>query len=146
MLGRARAMLGAAHRSGNVYAVLSGASALCAAGLYLSSQRELEARREREAQFDAMLAAERIRASDEVAARTARLQDAPVLWRAVVTQYDPTLQGHRMLRGSRPGAGVDVLEENVGDGGKYLMVRDRETGAMGFILDRWVRSEGDSAR
>ena len=64
-----------------------------------------------------------------------------VLWRAVVTQHDPSLQGHKMLRGSKPGAGIDVLEESVGDGGKYLMVRDRESGAMGFILDRWVRRD-----
>ena len=141
MFSALRARIAAAHHSGNIYLALSGASALVSGGLYISAQRELQERRQLEAQFDALLAGERTKARNEVAERNERLRDAPVLWRAVVTQHDPSLVGHKMLRGSLPGAGVDVLEQQVGDQGKYLMVRDRSTGALGMILDRWVTAE-----
>ena len=64
-----------------------------------------------------------------------------MLWKGVVTTADARLQGHRMLRGSQVGAPVHVLEEAVGDGGKYLTVRDPSTGQSGLILQTWVKPE-----
>ena len=121
-----------------MYLALSGASALGAAGLYLVSQQEAEERRRLEADFDVRLAAERLKANDETAEKSRRLRDAPVLWRGVLTQHDPRLVGHLMLRGSRPGAAVDVLEESQGADERYLTVRDRQTGALGLHPIDWV--------
>ena len=89
--------------------------------------------------FDAMLAAEREKAREEVSATAKRLAGAPVLWEATVLQHDPSLQGHVMLRGSKPGATVEVLEESVGAGERYHRVRDRATGSLGLLPSDWVR-------
>ena len=133
--------LAEAHRSGNLYLALSGASALGAAGLYLSSQQEVDQRRRLEAQFELDLASERVKADVEAAAKERRLEHAPVLWRGLVTQNDARLSGPVMLRGARPGAGVDILEEAVGADARYLTVRDRDSGAMGMLPTSWVRRE-----
>ena len=139
----------AAHREsmrtrlagGNIFLLGAGMSGLGALGFWVSSQRELAERRQLELQFDAMLAAERVKARADEAATAERLRNAPVLWRGVVTMSDSRLQGHKMLRGSSVGAGVDVLEQSTGDHGKYLTVRDRQTGQSGLILESWVRPE-----
>ena len=130
-----------ASQSGSMYLALSGASALGAASLYIVSQQEVEERRRLEAAFDVRLATERIKARDESAEISRRLQDAPVLWRGVLTQHDARLSGHLMLRGSRTGAAVDVLEEAQGSDERYLTVRDRQTGALGLHLAHWVKRE-----
>jgi hypothetical protein len=139
MWGRASSRIAAAHRSGNLYAVLSGASAVGAGSLYVMTLREAEDRRRLEADFDAVLAAQRIKAREEVDARAERLRNAPVLWDGVVLQYDASLQGHAMLRGARAGAAVEVLEEAVGDKKKYLTARDKVTGSLGMLPMEWVR-------
>ena len=133
--------LGAAHRSGSLYLALSGASAVGAASFYALSQRDAETRRKLERDFDVLLAAERVKARTEEADRASRLRDAPVLWKGVVLQHDPRLQGHAMLRGSLPGSTVEVLEESVGADQRYLTVRNSATGAMGFLPIAWVRRD-----
>ena len=130
-----------AHRSGSLYLGLSAASAAGAAIFYLLSENELRTRRRLEADFDSMLAAERHKAREESAANVARLKSAPVLWTGTVTNFDQRLQGHAMLRNSKIGSRVDVLEEQAGSHGRYLQVRNKSSGEVGLVLESWVKRE-----
>ena len=130
-----------AHRSGNLYLGLSAASAVGAAGFYVLSENELRTRRRLEADFDSLLAVERVKARDESAANVERLKSAPVLWSGTVTNFDQRLQGHAMLRNSKIGSTVDVLEEQAGSHGRYLQVRNRGSGEVGLVLETWVKRE-----
>ena len=46
-----------------------------------------------------------------------------------------------MLRNSKIGSTVDVLEEQAGSHGRYLQVRNRGSGEVGLVLETWVKRE-----
>ena len=64
------------------------------------------------------------------------------LWTAVCTTAHHSLQGHVMLRNVRPGARVEVLEENVGAGERYHTVRDSVNGTVGLYPSDWLKKVG----
>ena len=69
------------------------------------------------------------------------MKDMPALWTAVCTTAHHSLQGHVMLRHVKPGARVEVLEENVGAGERYHTVRDA-VGAVGLYPSDWLKKVG----
>ena len=128
-----------AFRNGNWALIGAGASAMGAAFLYAQSEREARLRARLSDEFDGMLAAARVKAREETAAREREMKNEPALWTGVLVQADTRLRGHKMFQG-KVGQPVDVVEEAVGDGGKYLTVRD-EGGRVGLYLTEWVRRE-----
>mmetsp|Transcript_1888 Transcript_1888/g.5348 ORF Transcript_1888/g.5348 Transcript_1888/m.5348 type:complete len:148 (+) Transcript_1888:35-478(+) len=132
------ARMRSSHQSGNLYLVGALASAAGTGLLYVSERREVQQRRDLEQEFDNMLAKARVQAKEETAQKLAELDGKQALWTGTLTMVDHRLQGHMMLRGCRVGQEVDILEEHVGQEGKYVTVIDRKTGAFGWHLAEWV--------
>ena len=125
-------------RSSDVYGALSLLSAAGATALYLSDRAQQSTRAQLNAEFDAKLASAQLRAKEEKDAKVKSLKNAPTLWSGVLLQSDARLRGHAMFQG-KAGMAVDVLEEGVGDDGKYVTVRSAEDGSqVGWFLRDWV--------
>ena len=137
LAGRVRS----SHHSGNLYLAGMVGSAAGAAGMYWATERDRQRREDLMKEFDSRLAAARVQAREDTESRKAALQDKPTLWTGKLTAVDHRLQGHLMLRGCRIGQEVDVLEEGVGQEGRYLTVIDRNTGAFGMHLIEWVERQ-----
>ena len=135
--------LAAAHTSGSLYLGLSAASAASAGALYLIQSQEAEDRRRVDHELVRMPVEAKRKATAKTEETLARLRAAPVLWDGIVTRCDPSLVGHAMLTGSKPGSAVEVLEERTVGEGSYYTVRDVETGKVGLHPASWVeRAEG----
>ena len=145
MFRRAFSSLGArvrsSHRTGSLYLVGMGASAAGACFLYLAAERDARQREGLMREFDTMLATARVQAREDTESKKKELEGMQTLWTGTLTAVDHRLQGHLMLRGCRVGQQVDVLEEGVGQDGRYLTVMDRSTGAFGLHLIEWVERQ-----
>ena len=113
-------------------------SAAGAVALFVSEKNQQSIRAQLNAEFDAQLASAQLRAKEEKEAKVKSLQNAPTLWSGVLLQNDSRLRGHAMFQG-KVGMAVDVLEEEVGDDGKYVTVRSAEGGPqLGLFPRDWV--------
>ena len=116
-------------------------SAAGAGGLYWASERDRQRRADLMREFEGRLAAARVQARDETVVRLAALEGKQTLWTGKLLAVDHRLQGHLMLRGCRVGQVIDILEEGVGQDGRYLTCIDRNTGAVGMHLSEWVERQ-----
>jgi hypothetical protein len=141
MLRRAFTTLRTRDHSGNLYLAGMVGSAAGAGGLYWASERDRQRRADLMREFEGRLAAARVQAQEETEARKAALEGKQTLWTGKLLAVDHRLQGHLMLRGCRVGQVIDILEEGVGQDGRYLTCIDRNTGAVGMHLSEWVERQ-----
>ena len=138
-LRRMQVKIREAHMTGDLYigVALTG---LVGTGVALWGMDQISLQRRKFAnEIGTLMATDQRKELIEQAETERRWAEAEPLWRGTITQAVSVLDGKKMLKSARVGVAVDVLEEDVGDGGAYLMVRTADTGALGWYPKLWIR-------